>query len=906
MRKYFIPLLLFIAAAAALFWLYRSLEPNALPDAQPLEAVPTNAALIFETVDAGNVWRDLSQQNTIWKDLLANDYYFRLDAAGHLIDTALTKSPQLAAALAGRPVVVTAHPSPDGHSYLAIFETDPAATPAELGDWLKTFLNSTAVPPQKSVRSIELFTLQSKYADGPLHFYIAKGLLVLSFSPTLIEASALALAEGSSVYHNQAFTEVRETRGRDARAQLYVQYREFTDILKAYAGKDALKHPFFTQPWAQWSAFDADMQSDAITLRGFALGDQLSATGINAFAKYKAAPLKLPAYMPARTAWFAWYGFTAYSSFREIMKVPANDTLITFAKKQCKCPADSLALSWVGNEAAAFIVPSSGREYSEGQYMALRTSSPDAAWSKITELAERLAAETGVPAQKERSDETEMIQMPVGKLYSSLIGAAFDGISDPWATIYQDVVLMAASPRALRVLLQDLQAGKTLASNDTFTGISQNVSGSGHFLLYSSPAKSGAIYRQLLDSSFAEAVKANEPLLRNLKSFIYEVSHFKGNLYFNNLHLGHNPAALLESNTLWEAELSANIIMPPVLLQNHYTGMLETIVQDDSYRVALFSESGEQLWSMVADGPVSSKVQQVDIYKNGKLQILFSTERSIYLLDRNGSNVESFPVRLPVRATCGVNALDYDRNRDYRFFIGVNGGYILAFDTKGKEVRGWEFRDSEADIAHEIRHLKVKSKDYIMAINAAGKVHLLDRQGKARHKISTETEGMAHGLWYLEPSQSHIAASALYYVDTLGASHRFRFDGRFDRFDLGKGRPVDYLFTDLSGNGVPDCVALWADVVTASDINGVLLWSYQISDGSGRSLSEITLPEKGKGIAVASSEPPKIVVLQAGGAALESSPFYGSASPAAGDIAKNGRVRLVTAQGRQLFCYPLD
>ena len=193
-----------------------------------------------------------------------------------------------------------------------------------------------------------------------------------------------------------------------------------------------------------------------------------------------------------------------------------------------------------------------------------------------------------------------------------------------------------------------------------------------------------------------------------------------------------------------------------------------------------------------------------------------------------------------------------------------------------------------------------------MAISEKGKVHLLDRQGKKRHSVGNELQGLSKGQWYLEKSQTHIAACALYYADTLGAMYRFRFDGRFDRFDMGRGRPVDYTFADLSGNGVPDCVALWRDVAEAIDFNGNVRWSYLIEEGDGKFITTLNIDSKTKGIAISTAEPPFLTVLYNDGHPIDNGPFYGNSIPVSGDLGKNGRMGLVTAHGRQLFCYPLD
>ena len=50
-------------------------------------------------------------------------------------------------------------------------------------------------------------------------------------------------------------------------------------------------------------------------------------------------------------------------------------------------------------------------------------------------------------------------------------------------------------------------------------------------------------------------------------------------------------------------------------------------------------------------------VHQIDLYKNGKLQLLFNTQSKLHLIDRNGNNVEQFPIGLVAKATNGLFVL---------------------------------------------------------------------------------------------------------------------------------------------------------------------------------------------------------------------------------------------------------
>src|SRR5690606_22295912 len=87
-----------------------------------------------------------------------------------------------------------------------------------------------------------------------------------------------------------------------------------------------------------------------------------------------------------------------------------------------------------------------------------------------------------------------------------------------------------------------------------------------------------------------------------------------------------------------------NIVDTPVLLRNHTNNATEVAFQDEENNLHLYSSAGELLWRKELDARLSSPIHQVDLFKNGNLQLAFSTPNALYVLDRNGNPVKPFPV----------------------------------------------------------------------------------------------------------------------------------------------------------------------------------------------------------------------------------------------------------------------
>ncbi len=150
---------------------------------------------------------------------------------------------------------------------------------------------------------------------------------------------------------------------------------------------------------------------------------------------------------------------------------------------------------------------------------------------------------------------------------------------------------------------------------------------------------------------------------------MYELSKFyagglqittTGSLLYTNLYANYLPTRENEPHTIWQSLLDSTVINKPALVKNHYTNEKELMVQDAKFNLYLINNSGRLLWKKPLDGKILGTIQQIDYYKNSKLQYIFNTKNKIYLLDRNGNNVDKYPVSLPVKATNGIAVMDYE------------------------------------------------------------------------------------------------------------------------------------------------------------------------------------------------------------------------------------------------------
>lgn len=214
-------------------------------------------------------------------------------------------------------------------------------------------------------------------------------------------------------------------------------------------------------------------------------------------------------------------------------------------------------------------------------------------------------------------------------------------------------------------------------------------------------------------------------------------------------------------------KLSNNILNTPQFVTNHLTHGKDIVVQDIKNNLYLISNTGKVLWKKQLDGAVLGKIEQIDMYKNGRLQLAFATPNRVYVLDRNGKDVSPFPLKFNDNITQPLSVFDYDNNRNHRLLI-TQGKNILMYDDAGKTVKGFTFKNADDVINHQPQHIRIGRKDYIL-VKTDNKLHILDRTGKTRVQLKNSYSYSSEAVYLYNGKFTTTSKNgALITIDTQG------------------------------------------------------------------------------------------------------------------------------------------
>lgn len=205
---------------------------------------------------------------------------------------------------------------------------------------------------------------------------------------------------------------------------------------------------------------------------------------------------------------------------------------------------------------------------------------------------------------------------------------------------------------------------------------------------------------------------------------------------------------------------------------NHTTGKSESVVFNTNNELVWIGTDGTQAWSRSIPNGVLGDIVQVDILKNGKLQLLICTQKELLLIDKNGKDVSGFPVSFMTAPVSGAFVFDYDKNLIYRFLIPLNDGSIINLTNNGQPTEGWKYTSTEP--VQWIGHLRTGTEDHLIMIHSNGRVSDYKRNGTFRSVFPQPMEASAHSF-RLKPGTT-VQDSKIVYKTQEGEEKLYHLD----------------------------------------------------------------------------------------------------------------------------------
>ncbi len=920
----FIAIVLGGGFAGYLFYSKLKTTPN-----KAINAIPSNAALIIESQDFQNAWTKLNETTLFWRNLDSVDFIKTLNNNTNFLDSLFSSESKVAMLVKKSPAYISAHPvGANDYSFLFLISLKNIRQISEFQKVVaKTSSRSkinTRVYDNVSITEIILSKVER------FSYAFSKGIFIGSFSSMLVEDAIRQLNSGSSLMlmeKNPGFSKVHSTAGEKSSVNLYVNFDHFPDYLSKFVRQKKHLNIMPLSFLANWSALDITLRPKALILNGLTLASDSSGKFLNILFEHQPQEISMTDILPDNTATFIYLGVENFSTYYKtyLDYLDQNNLLYDYHKnlnsvnKLNGVNLEKELISLIGEEIALVttgnISSPDPNTNSLTDYFVLRLRDPDDGFRQIMGLARKVRGHLGTTS----ADSLEKYRnhiigfLDIGSVFNTLLGSCYNAISKNYFTLIDDYVVFANSASDLKSFIGSNLAERTLQRDIHYQTFAENISSKTNCFVYCNipiSLKTGWL-QSSFNEELAKTLKSNQKALQEFEALgiQFKVSSMpvrnKDKMLYTNIFLSYNPDYKEKTQLFKHTRLIAPINRKPWIVQNHYTKNHEIFIQDESNNVYLVDKSGNILWQRTINGQIIGEVHQIDIYKNNKLQLLFNTKSHLYLLDRKGRDVESYPVKLAAEATNGMVVFDYDKNKNYRILLACQDMKLYNFDKFGKKVQGWEFKSTNDLVYAPISHMSFAEKDYLVFVDAKGKIYAVDRRGNFRFELKSQFPYLYNDRYIVNKGNS-LKNTELIATDSSGTIYMISLNDKIDSLNFDKySRPPFFDYADFDGDGVKDYLLMGQEELLVYNKEKTLIFNRSFDNNIIFPTISCSIDGNIVKTGVVSDRTEEIFIFNQDGTLADGFPLYGNTPYSI--IQENGQTNLIVgAPNKTLYIYTIE
>jgi len=912
MLKKILAILLPILFVAGGIYFYLHSKKIEVPENTAIKAIPIDASFILESRKILPLWKTISQNSNLWQESLTLPYFSELDRQLKMLDSTVRENPELGTILEKEPLFISAHINGMNHfNYLFICSV-PANSQITLTAYLDSLKNSS---PANNLQYEET-TIHCIQVDEKNMFYytINNGIFISSFGPALIKESLRQLESGISLMNSAYFTKILNASGEQSEAHVFVNLQTFTNVSSGLFNRNSLSTISSLQDLGQWMGLDVTINPDELIMTGFTDCDSTGSQFLNLFQHQSSREVRIASVAPSNTAFMVCHELSDYGLFHKNYlqylgihnKSRSRSEWLAKIEQDYAVGIEKYFYPWINNEIAQIITEPSDSTLQNDTYILVEATDVNVAINKLTTLADTMASRKKLKIVDSSYMHHEIRNLNVDNVMGNLLGSSFDGVTKSWFTSVGNYIVFANSMNALKTFIYGYEGGNTLEKDSYYKDyIKQHVESESGVYIYNNMMLSPVFYAKYLDKPYSEDIKKMKTIFGKFHAASIQFSYMQG-MFYTNFYVKRNPSYRNEIKPLWQIELDTTLATHPRWVKDYTSQGQYILVEDKNESLYLLNNNGHTEWKTKIDGYIKSPVFQVDALRNRKIQYAFNTLDNIILIDRKGNNMSGFPLRLKYSASAPLSVFDYDNNRNYKLLLPGNDLKIHAYDINGNPVKGWNMPETREIVKCPVHYCQIDKKDYIIVIDDAGKIYVLDRKGNEKLNLDNRMPPHLKDFYVIcgnSPSNSYIMAN-----DSLGTVFKLSLSGELATLQYFKGAKNGVCFIP----GPKDS----AGKQEMFFLSGSDLWAYN-SDKTERfhakakdklydTLLLFIYPDHSIKIGVIDPKNEHIYLWDNSGNLCAGFPIHSSGGLDIADMKNDGSPCVVTETGNKIYVYSLQ
>ena len=698
-----------------------------------MEVIPPNAIFVFETNDPVGYWNNLVNQ-PVWEKLHNIPALATVESQLILLDSVTGKNGNLDKYLKGQRFRLSLHPTGKGAFGFLIAVAFNNEQFLEFIEKLKSSPNQEGKGLRKRLYSgVELYEIQSEAESQAFTFALYENVLMGSHTSFLVEdgiryAKSLELKNFKQSYPHL----FQPSKPLNSQGVLRLSGEGFAALVNELTANNAELLLRKLRENKLSANLIPSFRDSSLSFSGQFFTDGKS--GVMQTIGDTPNGMSFAPVISNRAAWITQYLFPNFSGFNQVPNraFSPRPLIATTLEESEEIKA---FINGLGGE-ATMVLEENLFDKNPNQILLLNPENTERRYKNLEKFALEVSQDDSTKLFKEFFMGKEIFMLDIEEFPAHIFKGNFTGFSKSYISMAGGHLIIGNSLKTVKNLLEDHYNDNTWGKSLSYKDILKDQNNGAPVRIIVNNDRFYPILIRNSDPSWSPVFQKYEPVFRSFDWL--NISIFKeGNAEIKlNINLGKADAnkqlVLTESNS---TDFGKPLIYGPSGIRNFNDKSTDFLVQDEDHYIHLVSEEGEKVFAQQIPGAIVGEVHQIDYYKNGKLQLVFATQDFIYALDRYGNLLPGYPI--PVEAgkeIAYLNVLDYDNNRNYRFFVGTKDGDLLLFDQKGNLLEGWNPNDNNSGPLSYLpsHHREAGLGDFMISIHSNGKLNLYNRRGELR------------------------------------------------------------------------------------------------------------------------------------------------------------------------------
>lgn len=790
----------------------------------PIALLPPDAALIWEIhepkrqtelIESDSIWFKLYEYapvNKLFSELKVLDRIVKTGNGNGYMDNAMVYATMQKAGAIDMGII-----------YIMENNKDP-------GSNLKKMVSSDSLTVSHTVyKGFEIKKVKDRIAGMEMSLADINGVIVASSLPFLVEEviGRLGAKDENRLSSSSGFRKALSFGSKNKDLKVYVNFSKLPLFLSIYTNQGIVSAKSGLVQLAEWAVVDLKTTDDAIYLNGYLITDKESSF-LNELLEVNRESSGVFSVLPFNTA--LHYSINTNSLDPLINKQQNAKGRLAYEK---------YFMNWCGTSIGFAITEPFSPDYTDNCFVVVSATDTGFAKQNLFQMVrDRLNI---VEIMPNRYKGYEIVRLVDFDDLESAVGLESTMMKDPYFCIIEDYVVFANNIGNLKLLIERYIGDETLGKDPDYLTFKDQLADKHILNLFINTGRLSNLMQNISNPSFKKYLTAQPDQFSSLNPVGIQITPYKDNIFLINGLIQTFKSFQKTTNLLWKTELDTICTRRPQVVTNHNDRTNEIIVQDAKNNFYLVTSGGRIIWKHPLDDQIIGEVFQVDFYRNGKLQYLFSTKKSIHLIDRKGRNVENFPLRTSDKIISGLSVIDYDNNGDYRMFVGCANGNVYGYRKSGQPLPGWSPKRNLGQIPFPIKHFIIDNKDYLMIQTGKGSIYLYNRKGEERIRpvhckvkfnqpFSVELIG-DRDVKLLNLSENGI----LYSINQKGRVRKDSIEG----YNQG----LRFIYKDINSNDTLDYIIMDNYSIRALEPSGEEIFYYLLPEGTSPSFYSVPGPQ---------------------------------------------------------------